>query len=161
MANAPLSPPPGVNNLLALALSKIGNYKNYVDSGEPAVTTVTATATILASFPVNGVGQQPVVSRGAYAIAVESVTGTTFQVGPITIEAMDSTVTTAAHIEVVDVIPQFPAITGGVICRDFESSLTIGADNKNGLTNVVALQASVPATGTINAQVKFVAVGTP
>jgi len=171
-----LNAPTGVNNLLGLCLSKVADYKNYCDTGEPVVGTAatqsnyivaTGNATAICTFPLNGVGVQPTVSRGAYAIQFEGFSGTSIQIGPIVIEACDSTATNAGNLEVVDVIGTFPALVPGTICREFESSLAAGTDVAIGTTatlklaNVVSLRAVCTVAGTISGIIKFVAAGTP
>jgi hypothetical protein len=176
MANAPLNAPLGTNNLLALCLSKLADYKNYCDTGEPAVSTsangtnyivATGNVTAVCTFPLNGVGVQPTVSRGAYAIQFEGFSGTSIQIGPIVIEACDSTASNAGNVEVIDTIGTFPALTPGTIVREFETSLAAGSDVAIGTTatlklaNVVTLRAVCTVAGTINGIIKFVAAGTP
>ena len=175
MANAPLNQPLGTNNLLALALEQIPDV-SYTDSGEPVVSTLatnnnyivaTGNATALCTFPVNGAGTQPTVTRGAYALEFTGLTGTSIQLGPIVIEACDSTATNAGNLEVVDVIGTWPAIVPGTIARRWASSLAAGSDIVTSTTatlklaNVVTLRAVCTVAGTINGVIKFVAVGVP
>lgn len=171
-----LNQPLGTNNLLALCLQKVGNIKNYVDSGEPVVGTAsnasnyvvaTGNVTAVCTFPVNLAGQQPTVSQGAYALEFSNFTGTSIQIGPIVIEACDSTATNAGNVEVVDVIGTFPALTPGVIVRDWQSSLAAGSDVAIATTatlklaNVITMRAVCTVAGTINGVIRFVAAGNP
>jgi hypothetical protein len=175
MANAPLNPPLGTNNLLALALEQIPDT-SYTDTGEPAVSTAanganyivaTGNVTAVCTFPVNGVAVQPTVARGAYALQFTGLTGTSMALGPVVIQACDSTATNAGNVENVDSFPAFPAAQGATIVRRWASSLAAGSDIVTGTTatlklaNVVTLRAVCTIAGTINAVIKFVAVGTP
>jgi len=163
---SPLNAPTGTNNLLALVLEKASQGRGdiaYCDTGEPAAVTETATNPVLQiNFPVNGVGNQPPVSQGAFGLIISSVGTQTF-VGPITIEAVDSTATNAGNAEVVETIPEFPLAAGGCILKTFAASLAAGADSANGpLANVIGLRASITLSGTTpTCSIKFAAAGTP
>lgn len=167
--NAPL----GTNNLLALALAEIPDV-TYTDTGEPVVGTAatnsnyivaTGNATAICTFPVNGAGVQPTIARGAYALEFTALLGTSIQLGPVVIEACDSTATNAGNVEVVDVIGTFPALTVGTLARRWRSSLAAGSDIAVGTTatlklaNVVSLRAVCTVAGTISGVIKFVGVG--
>lgn len=175
MANAPLNPVLANNNLLALCLQKVGNMKGYTDTGEPATTgangvnfiTATGNVTAVCTFPANPAGTQPKVAQGAYAIEFGTFTGTSIQIGPIVIEACDSTASNAGNVEVVDVIGTWPALTPGIIVREWHSSLAAGSDAAIAttatltLSNVITLRAVCTVAGTINGVIKFCAAGTP
>jgi len=173
MAKAALNAPLGTNNLLALALAQIPDV-TYTDTGEPVVGTAsnasnyvvaTGNVTAVCTFPVNGAGTQPTISRGAYALSFGTLTGTSIQLGPIVIEACDSTATNAGNVEVVDVIGTWPALTQGCLARRWASSLAAGADEVIGTTatlklaNVITLRAVCTVAGTINGVISFVGVG--
>lgn len=161
----PLNAPSGTNNLLALALrmATFGREDvGYVSTPEPVVTTVTTASSLQATFPLNGVGNQPPVSCGAVAVLISAV-GTQSFVGAITIEAVDTTATTGGDVEVVGSIPALPVGVGGCFVFPFASSLAAGADHTGALTNVVALRAVVAsATGTTPTfGLQLVGVGQP
>jgi len=112
-------------------------------------TALTTTNPVVqANFSLNGLGNQPPVSQGAYGIIFGSL-GTQAIVGPIYIEAVDSTATNAGNSEVVDTIPALPVTEGCCIVRPFAASLAAGVDSANGpLANVVGLRAVITMAGT-------------
>lgn len=162
MPNAPLNPPPAAVGLVALAASLAATGRGDVsvaDTGEPAYANSAAgTITKTATFPVNGAGNQPQITRGAYALVVKAVNGAT-TVGPIEVRVSDGT---AAHDEVVDNIPVISAAgIGAMIVRPFASSLAAGGGAQGTITNVVSLKAiAVVAAGT-GATIGLAAAGTP
>jgi hypothetical protein len=162
----PLNPPLGTNNLLALVLEVANAGRgdvNYVDTGEPTVTTVTVTtATVVQiNFPLNGVGNQPPVSRGTMGLILSALSTATV-VGSVLIEAVDTTATTGGHVEVVGGFSIPPVGVNSCEVKPFASSLAAGIDAASGLTNVIGLRATITVTTTGGGlNVKFCAAGTP
>ena len=162
----PLNAPLGTNNLLALCLEKASQGRGdvaYCDTGEPAKTTTTTTtaAVFQINFALNGAGNQPPVSQGAWAM-LGTVLSTATAIASIVIEAVDTTATTGGHAEFIDSIGVPPV--GDSFCKvaTFASSLAAGADKIAGLTNVVGLRATVTLTTTGGGLgIQFVAAGTP
>ena len=163
---SPLGPAIVANNLLALVLEKASEGRGdvaYADTGEPAkaTTTTTTAAVFQANFSLNGVGNQPPVSQGAYGLLITALSTATV-IASIVIEAVDTTATTGGHVECVDVIPAPAAGDSMSILRTFAASLAAGADAIAGLTNVVGLRLTIALTttgGGVNVQ--FAAAGTP
>ena len=163
---SPLNAPLGSNNLLALVLQVANAGRgdvNYVDTGEPTVSTVATTAATVVqiNFPVNGAGNQPAVARGTMGLILSALSTATV-VGTILVEAVDTTATTGGHAEVIGGFAIPPAGVNLCEVRGFNSSLAAGIDAASGLTNVVGLRLTLTVTttgGGVN--VKFCAAGTP
>jgi hypothetical protein len=154
-----LNPPPATNNLLGLAMDVAATGRGdvpFTDTGEPTfVNSPAGAVTKTATFPLNGAGNQPLVTRGGYALVVKAVNAATV-VGPTTIFASDGNV---AHDEVIDIIPTFAAGQGGCIAKPFNSSLAAGIDAGT-ITNVVSLKAVTTVTAGTGATIAFAATGT-
>lgn len=162
---SPLNAPAGTNNLLALVLEKASQGRGdvaYCDTGEPAKTTVVVTtaSVVQVNFPLNGVGNQPPVSQGAWGLIGTALSTATAGVS-VVIEAVDTTATTGGHTEWLSTLA--PA-TGDSFCKvlEFTSSIAAGADKVTGLTNVIGLRATITMTTTGGGlAVQFAASGTP
>jgi hypothetical protein len=148
-----------MNNVLGLAaaVSPMGRGDvGFVDTGEPtSANSAAGTVVKTITFPVNGVGVQPQVTRGGWALVIKAVNaGTT--VGAVTIAATDGTI--------IEQLNGFPAIaTAGQGCcyaEGFTSSIAAGTD-KGAITNVVSLTATVVVTAGTGATILFAAVGGP
>src|ERR1700677_846033 len=118
MANAALGPAIVANNLLALVLEKASQGRGdvaYCDTGEPTKTTQTVTtATVLQiNFALNGVGNQPPVSQGAYGL-IGTALSTATVVASIVLEAVDTTATTGGHTEWIDSVTP---LAGDSFCK--------------------------------------------
>ena len=153
-----LNPPPATNNLLGLAMSIAATGRGDVpitDSGEPTfANSAPGAITKSATFPMNGAGVQPAVSRGGYALIVKAVNaGTT--VGPIILYASDGTV---AHDEIIDQWAALPAGAGATLVGRYTSSLAAGVDVAT-ITNVVTLKAVVTVTAGTGATIALAATG--
>ena len=161
----PLNAPTGTNNLLALVLQKASQGRGdvaYCDTGEPTKTTITVTTSsvIQINFPLNGAGNQPPVSQGAWGMIGTALSTATAGVS-IVIEAVDTTATTGGHTEWLSTVA--PA-NGDSFARtlEFVSSLAAGADKVTGLTNVIGLRATITMTTTGGGMAfQFAASGTP
>jgi hypothetical protein len=160
MANAPLNPPTGTNNLLALAASVSATGRGEAgttDTGEPTLPWASVPAGAVAqtiTFPVNSMGLQPRVARGGFALVVKGAAGTT--VGPMAVYASDGT---AARDELVASIPVAVAGAGMTIVEGFFSSLAAGSDAAT-ITNVTSLKLVGTLAGGA-AVIGFAAVGGP
>jgi hypothetical protein len=154
-----LNPPPSYNNILGLAaaMAPMGRGDaGYCDTGEPtAANSGPGTIVKTATFPVNGVGTQPQVARGAWALVVKAVNAATL-VGAVIVTATDGTNT--------EVIASFGAAgtagQGQCLAEPFVTSICAGAD-KGVLSNVVSLSCSVVLTSGTGATIMFAAVGSP
>jgi hypothetical protein len=153
--NAPL----GSNNVLALAasVSALGRGEaGIVDTGEPtAVNSPPGTIVKVGTFPLNGVGIQPQVARGGWALVVKAVNAAT-TVGNVVIVASDG-----VNSEQVGAYQGTgPVGQGCCYAEPFNTSITAGVD-KGAITNVVTLSASVTLTTGTGATIMFAAVGGP
>ncbi len=154
----PLNPVPANNNLLALVLQQLGpeNYVDTVGAGTyPTKTSLTTTATVSATFPLNGAGAQPTVACGVYGIVIGG--GATASL-IVTINAVD----TGGHTEQVD---EFSVLAqkGACVVKRWASSLAAGADVANSLATTIQTITAVVTLSTTDTAVtvQLVAAGTP
>ena len=172
MANAPLNPPPANNNLLALVqkMAPFGREDvGYADTIEANTTggtvqTATTTYTVNVPFSTNGLGNQPLVTNGAWGLDVTAL-GTQVIIGSGAIYATNSTATNSSDLQLVGATPAVPAAQAGASLlevRPFVAQCAIPGEAQgtvNGPTNVLALVLALNITGTGSCKVNFVAVG--